>query len=161
MKIKIIRQFMCSLVLVLAMSCSSESKLFERKIPNGKIKATQGKFSGIDYLTIKKNVDRNTVYKLIYDCGCTDNRMSLTKYDKENQPWYAVTDSSRNFSFFGELLQDEILIKPVVFEIISREEMSLLTEAISKSGLSCCSGSNKPIDKVIGFVKRIPINPSW
>jgi hypothetical protein len=44
------------------------------------------------------------------------------------------------------------------FELISSGEKSLLTKAISESQISCCSSSDKPIDKVLGFVKRSPLN---
>jgi len=158
MKINIHDRLIAFTMMVLAGACSSEQMLFERKIADGKIKATKGYFSGIDYLTIEKLSKRTVEYKLLYDCECNENEMSLTKYDRENHSWFAVTDSTAKFLFFDRTVRDEIVARPIVFEPISAEQKALLVEAISKTEVGCCLNPDKPISNVIGFVRGVPLS---
>lgn len=147
--------FLCTILLS---CCSSERKLFERKTSDGKLIARSGYFSGIDYLTVEKTQQGGEIdFKLLYDCECGYNKMRLTKYDRNNNSWHAVTDTLTNPMFFDEIVQKEILVYPISFEQITDEQKKLLRDAIEKSNVKCCSNSNKSIDRIIGFVKAVPI----
>jgi len=144
-------------------SCGSAQKLIERTTTdNGKAIVKKGLFSGIDYIYVEKKLNSKIQYKLIYDCECgIDNRISLRKEDlsdsKQTTVWAAVTDTIGNSNFFGEVIAANRLSSPFNYMPITQEEISLLEEGLSKVGKMCCKNPDKPVNKIIGYV-RVKLN---
>lgn len=144
-------------------SCGSAQKLVEKTIAdNGKATVKKGLFSGIDYIYVEKKLKNKIQYKLIYDCECgINNKISLRKEDlsnhKQTTVWTAVTDTTNGPNFFGETITANRLYSPVEFMLITEEERSLLEEGLSKVDKACCKNPDKPISKVVGYV-RVKLN---
>lgn len=144
-------------------SCSSGQKLFERTTSdNGKIVAKKEFFSGIDYIYIEKKVKRKQKYYIFYDCECgIANKISLRKGiiadDGTRTLWTGVTDTIGQPKLFNDVVDDKRLSVPVEFLPITQEEISLLEEALSKVDKACCKNPDKPISKIIGYV-RVKLN---
>lgn len=144
-------------------SCGSAQKLVERTTAdNGKATVKKGLFSGIDYIYVEKKIKRKIQYKLIYDCECgIENKISLRKEDlsdsKQTTVWAAVTDTTSTPSFFGEVVAAARLYTPFEFMPITEEEITLLEEGLSKVDKACCKNPDKPVNKVIGYV-RVKLN---
>lgn len=151
------------LMVILFASCGSGQKLFERTTSdNGKIIAKKEFFSGIDYIHFEKKIKKRLQYSMIYDCECgITSKVSLHKAilvdNGSRTSWTAVTDTTDKPIFFGEVIEANRLYTPVEFMPITEEEISLLEEGISKSNKECCKNPNKPINKIIGYV-RVKLN---
>lgn len=149
---------------MLFVSCSSGQKLFERATTdNGRIIAKIFFFSGIDYIHFEKKIKKELVYSMIYDCECgVTGKTSLHKTimaDKGMRTsWTAVTDTMGSKPiFFGEIIANDRLYAPIEFMPITQEEISLLEEALMKVDKVCCKNLDKPISKIIGYV-RVKLN---
>jgi len=144
-------------------SCSSAQKLIERTTAdNGKAIVKKGLFSGIDYIYVEKKLGGKIQYKLFYDCECgVNNKISLRKDDlsnsKQTTVWTAVTDTVGQPKFFSDVIDERRLAVPVEFLPITEEEISLLEEGISKVNKECCKNPDKPVSKIIGYV-RVKLN---
>ena len=144
-------------------SCSSAQKLIERTTAdNGKAIVKKGLFSGIDYIYVEKKLGGKIQYKLFYDCECgVNNKISLRKDDlsnsKQTTVWTAVTDTIGQPKFFSDVIDEKRLAVPVEFLPITEEEISLLEEGISKVNKECCKNPDKPVSKIIGYV-RVKLN---
>lgn len=144
-------------------SCSSAQKLIERTTAdNGKAIVKKGLFSGIDYIYVEKKLGGKIQYKLFYDCECgVNNKISLRKDDlsnsKQTTVWTAVTDTVGQPKFFSDVIDEKRLAVPVEFLPITEEEISLLEEGISKVNKECCKNPDKPVSKIIGYV-RVKLN---
>lgn len=111
--------------------------------------------------TLKK-IKRRLHYSMIYECECGITReISLHKaimIDKRMRTsWTAVTDTTDKPMFFGEIIEDSGLHTPMEFLPITQEEISLLEEALSKVDKACCKSPDKPVSKIIGYV-RVKLN---
>lgn len=146
-------------MITLLISCGSAQKLVERTTTNnGKAIVTKGLFSGIDYIYVEKKLNRKIQYKLIYDCECgVDNKISLRKEDlsdtKQTTAWTAVTDTAGSPKFFEEVIAGNRLSSPIDFMPITQEEISLLEEGLRNVGKPCCKNTDKPVSKIIGYVR--------
>ncbi len=144
-------------------SCGSAQKLIEKTTAdNGKATVKKDLFSGIDYIYVEKKLKNKIQYKLIYDCECgINNKISLRREDLSNRKqttvWTAVTDTTNGPNFFGETITANRLYSPVEFMLITEEERSLLEEGLSKVDKACCKNPDKPISKVVGYV-RVKLN---
>ena len=144
-------------------SCSSAQKLIERTTAdNGKAIVKKGLFSGIDYIYVEKKLGGKIQYKLFYDCECgVNNKISLRKDDlsnsKQTTVWTAVTDTVGQPKFFSDVIDEKRLAVPVEFLPVTEEEISLLEEGISKVNKECCKNPDKPVSKIIGYV-RVKLN---
>lgn len=147
------------LVVILFASCSSGQKLFERTTSdNGKIVVKKEFFSGIHYLYIEKKIRKKLQYSIIYDCECrSPNKIALHKTvmlsNGKNTSWISVTDTIGQPKLFGDIIDEKRFSVPVEFLPITQEEISLLEEALSKVDKACCKNPDKPISKIIGYVK--------
>jgi hypothetical protein len=144
-------------------SCGSAQKLVERTTAdNGRAIVTKELFSGIDYLYVEKKLKSKIQYKLIYDCECgIDNKISLRKDDlsdsRQTTVWTAVTDTVGKPIFFGDVIAASRLYSPFNYMPITQEEVSLLEEGLSKADKACCRNLDKPVSKIIGYV-RVKLN---
>lgn len=147
------------LVVILFASWSSGQKLFERTTSdNGKIVVKKEFFSGIHYLYIEKKIRKKLQYSIIYDCECrSPNKIALHKTvmlsNGKNTSWISVTDTIGQTKLFGDIIDEKRFSVPVEFLPITQEEISLLEEALSKVDKACCKNPDKPISKIIGYVK--------
>ena len=129
---------------------------------NGKIVAKKEFFSGIDYIYIEKKVKRKQKYYIFYDCECgVANKISLRKGviadDGTRTLWTGVTDTIGQPKLFNDVVDDKRLSIPLEFLPITEEEISLLEEALSKVDKACCKNPDKPVSKIIGYV-RVKLN---
>lgn len=156
----------CSTLILATMlfaSCGGGQKLFERATPdNGRVVVKKEFFSGIDYIHFEKKIKKRLLYSMIYDCECgITGKISLHKAtiaDKGTRTsWTAVTDTTDKPIFFGEIIAESRLHIPTEFMPITEEEISLLEEALSKVDKACCKNPDKPISKIIGYV-RVKLN---
>ncbi len=102
------------------------------------------------------------MYKLYYECECGfDNKIALRKdYTNKNGEltlWTAVTDKTNNPNFFGEIIAVNRLYTPFEFMPITQEEINLLEEGLNKVDKACCKNPDKPVSKIIGYV-RVKLN---
>ncbi len=140
-------------------SCSSGQKLFEKTTPdNGKIVAKKEFFSGIDYIYIEKKIKKKQQYYIFYDCECgVANKIALRKgiiaNDGNRTLWTGVTDTVGQPRLFNDVVDEKRLSMPVEFLPITEEEISLLKEALNKVDKACCKNPDKPISKIIGYVR--------
>jgi hypothetical protein len=156
----------CSVLILMVMfftSCSSGQKLFERTTSDdGKIIAKKEFFSGIHYIYIEKRVKRKMQYSIIYDCECrSPNKIALHKTvmqrDGTHNSWTSVTDTIGQPKLFNDVVDEKRLSVPIEFLPITQEEISLLEEALSKVDKACCKNPDKPVSKIIGYV-RVKLN---
>jgi len=148
-------------IIISVTSCNSGQKLFQRTTTsdNGKITVKKGFFSGIHYINFEKRIPGKVKYYMFYDCECDDlNKLALRKgvmLDDGNRTlWNAVTDTTGGQSFFfNEMIAKDRLNIPIEFMAITEEEISLLEEGISKVDKVCCKHPDKPIKKIIGYVR--------
>ncbi len=151
------------LVVILFASCSSGQKLLERTTSdNGKIVVQKEFFSGIHYLYIEKKIRKKLQYSIIYDCECrSPNKIALHKTvmlsNGKNTSWTSVTDTIGQPKLFKDIIDEKRLAVPVEFLPITQEEISLLEEALSKVDKACCKNPDKPVSKIIGYV-RVKLN---
>lgn len=152
----------CSILIFLVIffaSCSSGQKLFERTTSaNGKIVVKKDFFSGIHYLYIERKIRKKLQYSIIYDCECrSPNKIALHKSvvltNGENTYWTSVTDTVGHPKLFNDMIDKKRLTDPVEFLPITEEEISLLEEGISKVDKECCKNIDKPVSKIIGYVR--------
>ncbi|MFD0998700.1 hypothetical protein ACFQ21_05250 [Ohtaekwangia kribbensis] len=132
-------------------ACSSTSKIYNNKAGRVHTFIRKGYFSGITYLVIDKHDSINEGLKLHFDCECDNWKQGLSKEFKSYY-WKAVTDTIQVCKFYDYELSGS-LTKPMQFLPITREESLLLEKAISLSAESCCNNANKPVGKIIGFVR--------
>lgn len=152
------------LLLIIALtSCSSGQKLFEiTGSDNGRITAKKEKISGIDYLYIEKKISGKQKYYIFYDCECgVANKLALRKGVLADSGirtlWTGVTDTSRGPLFFNDLVDEKRLNKPIEFMPITEEEINILEEGLNKVDKECCKNPDKPVNKIIGYV-RVKLN---
>jgi hypothetical protein len=154
------RKLLSLLSLVSLFSCGGSQKIFERKLQDGSsVIVKKGVFSGINFLYAEKKAQKSILYKLYYECECGfDNKIALRKdYTNKNGDlsfWTAVTDTVSSPKFFTDTLTTNRLYSPIEFMPITEEEISLLEEGLIKIDKPCCSNPNKPITKIIGYVRQ-------
>lgn len=144
-------------------SCGSGQKLFERATAdNGRIVSKKEFFSGIDYIYIEKKIKKKQKYYMFYDCECgIANKISLRKGiiadDGSRTLWTGVTDTVGQPKFFNDVIDEKRLYTPIEFMPIPKEDLDLLEESIAKVNKECCKNPDKPISKIIGYV-RVKLN---
>ena len=147
------------LTIIFFSSCSSGQKLFERTTSdNAKIVVKKEFFSGIHYLYIEKKIGKKLQYSIFYDCECiAPNNTSLNKTivlgNGIHTSWLSVTDTIGQPKLFNDVIDEKRLSVPLEFLPITEEEISLLEEALNKVDKACCKNPDKPISKIIGYVK--------
>lgn len=147
------------LTIIFFASCSSGQKLLERPTSdNGKIVVKKEFFSGIHYLYLEKKIGKKLQYSIIYDCECrAPNKTALTKTivlgSGIHTSWLSVTDTVGQPKLFNDVIDEKRLSVPVEFLPITEEEISLLEEALNKVDKACCKNPDKPISKIIGYVR--------
>lgn len=140
-------------------SCSNGQKLAERKTDDGgKVIIKKGLLSGIDYIYVEKRLKGRAEYKLFYNCECGQRKLSVHKNFKDFEgrevAAIAVTDTSYGqFKFFSDTIALTRIFIPIVFIAITQEENYFLAEALHKVDKACCENADKPVNKIIGYVK--------
>jgi len=150
-------------MIILLTCCSSGQKLLERTTSdNGRVVVKKEFFSGIDYIHIEKKIKKRLQYSMIYDCECgVSNKISLHKAimldNGIRTSWTAVTDTVGQPKLFADVIDEKRLTSPIEFMPITQEEVSLLEEGLSKVDKACCKNPDKPVNKIIGYV-RVKLN---
>lgn len=146
------------LVFVLS-ACSSGQLLLKQQLPGGEeIIARKDYFSGIHYLYIEKKTAGRKVYSMIYDCACSGNRKNSIRKEivagkGKYVSWVGVTDTTGHPRFANTSIDSSRLYRPLQFQPISREETSVLEDAITKTEKPCCRYPGHSVQQVIGFVR--------
>ena len=149
------------LICFLLTGCYSGTRLVKVKNRDGTVLIAKSEiFSGISYLYFEKKVKRGLLYSIIYDCECgignNKTRIHKSVYldGKPHSLWLAVTDTSKQFALFDEVIDSTRIYQPFTFMKMTDEETSLITEALAKVNKECCRHAGKPFEKVIGYVRQ-------
>lgn len=148
------------LLMMLFASCSSaQTSLLETRAQDGAtFIATQGIFSGIDYIEVKKQTRKTTNYSLFYNCACkldvpASLRKDSTLSSDIGSTWVAVTDTLGGFKYFDHLIPRNELYAPVQFSPADAEEIDMLKKSIEASTKVCCKKELPSLEKIIGYVR--------
>lgn len=153
------RILILTMTALLFISCGSSQKLIERRTQDNATVVVQKRyFSGNHYLYLEKKEGKKILLSIIYSCECrSPNKTSLHKSivstNGESSSWISVTDTTGKIGLFGERIDNNRLKFPTEFMPIDREEVDLIQEAVNKVDETCCRNSNKPLNKIIGYVR--------